>query len=152
MLCNFPAVPFLALCAALAGCSANGPADEQAAVVSGATAAPTQDAATRSSPVIVGRPARVFVMAGVGKNCEPVAAPAVVITSPPAKGDVSFKPGQQTTITASAQGTCVGKTSTGTGIYYTARPGSAGTDRFSVQATLASGEISTRTFEVRIEE
>ena len=152
MLHNFLAMPVAALCVLIAGCSSTGPAGDQAALQPDAGQQPTTGAATRSSPVVVGRPARVFVFAGVGKNCEPVAAPAIVITSPPAKGDVSFKPGQQTTIAASAQGTCTGKTSTGTGIYYTARAGSNGTDRFSVQATLASGEISLRTFEVRIEE
>ena len=93
----------------------------------------------------------MFVFGGVGKNCEALSAPAVTITAPPAQGDVTFKPGQETMITASAQGTCAGQKSTGTGVYYTARAGSEGTDRFSVSATLASGEITMRTFEVRIE-
>ena len=135
----------LVLMAACSGNGVNPPAP-------GDTSAPTIDAATRSSAVVVGRPARVFVMAGVGKNCEPVAAPQITITTPPAKGDVSMKPGQETAITASAQGTCVGQKATGTGIYYTARAGTEGTDRFSVSAKLASGEVSTRTFEVRIEQ
>lgn len=131
----------------LAGCSSTGPAGDQASVEPA-----TIDAATRLSPVVVGRPARVFVFAGVGKNCEAVAAPAITITAPPAKGDVTFKPGQETTIAASAQGTCVGQKSTGTGVYYTARAGANGTDRFSIAAKLASGEVSARTFEVKIEE
>ena len=129
------------------GCSTSGPAGEQTSVEPA-----TIDAATRSSPVVVGRAARVFVFAGVGKNCEPVAAPQVTISVPPAKGDLTFKPGQETTIAASAQGTCVGQKSTGTGVYYTARAGSNGTDRFSVQAKLASGEVTTRSFEVKIED
>ncbi len=138
---------------ALSGCTSNGPAvDATATQTPVAPGAVTQDAATRTSPVVVGRPARVFVFAGVGKNCEALAAPAVTITAPPAKGDLSFKPGQETAITASAQGTCVGQKSTGTGVYYTARAGSEGTDRFSVSAKLAGGEVSTRTFEVRIEQ
>lgn len=149
---KFLALQLVALCLVVAGCSSNGPASDQAAIDPAATAAPTMDAATRSSPVVVGRPARVFVFAGVGKNCEPVAAPQVTVTAQPAKGDVSFKPGQETAIAASAQGTCVGQKSTGTGVYYKARSGSNGTDRFSVQAKLAGGEVSTRTFEVRIEE
>jgi hypothetical protein len=149
---NFLALPITALCVALTACSSNGPASDQAAVDPAATAAPTMDAATRSSPVVVGRPARVFVFAGLGTKCEAVAAPTLTITAPPAKGDVSFRPGQETAIAASAQGTCAGQKATGTGIYYTARAGSNGTDRFSVQAKLASGEISTRTFEVKIEE
>ncbi len=135
--------------AVFAGCS-NGGTD--VAAPAAYQAAPTQDAATRSSPVVVGRPARVFVFAGVDNNCKPVAAPQVTITALPQKGDVSFKPGQETTITASAQGTCVGQKSTGTGVYYTAHAGAAGTDTFAISAKLASGETATRTFEVRIEE
>jgi hypothetical protein len=137
---------FLAVSIALAGCTSAAP------TVDPAGTAATQDAATRSSPVIVGRPARVFVMAGFGKSCEPVAAPEITITQPPEKGDVSFIPGQETTIQYSAAGTCVGQKTTGTGIYYTARAGTSGTDRFAVSAKLASGEVATRAFEVRITE
>ncbi len=129
----------------LAGCTSAAPTVDPAA-------APTEDAATRSSPVIVGRPARVFVMAGFGKNCEPVAAPEITVTEPPEKGDVSFIAGQETTIQYSAAGTCVGRKTTGTGIYYTARAGTSGTDRFAVSAKLASGEVANRAFEVRITE
>jgi hypothetical protein len=129
----------------LAGCTSAAPTVDPAA-------APTEDAATRSSPVIVGRPARVFIMAGFGKGCEPVAAPEITITAPPEKGDVSFIPGQETTIQYSAAGTCVGQKTTGTGIYYTARAGTSGTDKFAVSAKLASGEVATRAFEVRITE
>ncbi len=114
--------------------------------------APTSDAAVRSAPVVPGRRARVFVFAGFGTKCEPVAAPQITITAPPAKGDVTFVPGQETTIQASAQGTCIGQKTQGTGVYYTARAGQKGTDRFSVSAKLASGETATRAFEVRIED
>ena len=117
----------------------------------GATA-PTQDAATRSTPVVIGRPARVFVFAGVGKKCEAIAEPQITIAAPPAKGDLSFKPGQETAIMSSAQGTCIGAKAKGTGVYYTARAGATGTDRFAVSAKLASGETSTRSFEVTIAE
>jgi hypothetical protein len=114
--------------------------------------APTADVAVRSTPVVPGRPARVFIFAGFGDKCEPVAAPEITVTAAPAKGDVSFKPGQETTIQTSAQGTCLGQKTTGTGIYYTARAGQAGTDRFSIVAKLPSGETASRTFEVRIAE
>lgn len=110
------------------------------------------DAATRASPVVAGRPARVFVFAGFGKNCEAVPDPLVSVTAPPAKGDVSFQPGQETTIMSSVQGTCIGQKARGTGVYYIARSGASGTDRFTVSAKLASGETTTRTFEVRIVE
>jgi len=118
----------------------------------GATAAPTADAATRSSPVVVGRPARVFVFAGFGAHCEAVSPPQVTVVQPPTKGDITFEPGQETTIVTSAQGTCIGQKAKGTGVYYTARAGSEGTDSFQVSAKLASGETATRSFEVRITE
>ncbi len=106
----------------------------------------------RSTPVVPGRPARVFIFAGFGDKCEELAPPQVTVTAAPAKGDVSFKPGQETTIKTSAKGTCIGQTAKGTGVYYTARAGQAGTDRFSVTAKLAGGETASRTFEVRIAE
>jgi len=110
------------------------------------------DLAVRSMPVIPGRPARVFIFAGLNERCEPIAAPQITITEPPAKGDVSFVAGQETTIQYSAKGTCTGRKATGTGIYYTARAGQEGIDRFSIIAKLASGDTATRTFEVTIAE
>ena len=133
--------------AGLTGCSSGGSQVESTSLPGNA---PTTDVAVRSAPVVPGRRARVFIFAGVGDNCEPVAAPQVTITEPPAKGDVSFVPGQETTIQSSAKGTCIGTKTKGTGIYYTARAGEKGTDRFSISARLASGETATRTFEVRI--
>lgn len=115
-------------------------------------ASPTMDAATRTAPVVVGRPARVFVFAGWDAACQPLAPPEITITAAPAQGDISFRTGQETAIAASASGTCGGKKVSGTGVYYTARAGAAGTDRFALQARLASGETSSRTFEVRIVE
>ncbi len=131
----------------IAGCSSGGTQGGSGQLPGDA---PTADAAVRSTPVVPGRPARVFIFAGFGDHCEPVAAPKITITKPPAKGDVSFVPGQETTIQSSARGTCIGKKTKGTGIYYTARPGQVGADRFSVSARLASGETAARTFEVRI--
>jgi hypothetical protein len=144
------AVLALAL-AGVAGCSGIN-SQGGAAPLPGYVPAPTADAAVRSTPVVPGRPARVFIFAGFGTHCEPVAAPQITITQPPAKGDVLFVPGQETTIQYSAQGTCIGQKTQGTGIYYTARAGQGGTDRFSIAAKLASGETATRTFEVRIAE
>jgi hypothetical protein len=143
--------PLALVFAGLAGCSGLS-SQGGAAPLPGDVPAPAVDAATRSTPVVPGRPARVFIFAGFGTRCEQVAAPKITITAPPAKGDVSFVPGQETTIQYSAQGTCVGQKATGTGIYYTARAGQQGTDRFTVTAALASGEVATRTFEVRIAE
>ena len=136
-----------AVLAGLAGCSSGGSQVESASLPGNA---PTADAAVRSTPIVPGRRARVFIFAGVGNKCEPIAAPQITITEPPAKGDVSFVPDQETTIQSSAKGTCIGTKTKGTGIYYTARAGQDGTDRFSIAARLASGETATRTFEVRI--
>ena len=136
----------------LAGCSSSGPENLPAGTPALDGTAPTTDAATRASPVVASRPARVFVMAGVDQACKPLPAPQITITQPPTKGDVTFKPGQEATLAATAQGTCVGQKSIGTGIYYTARVGSTGTDRFMIEAKLASGEVATRTFEVKIAE
>lgn len=112
---------------------------------------PSDDSvAIRSMPVVPGRPARVFIFAGLDEKCEPVAAPQITITEAPAKGDVSFVPGQETTIQYSAKGTCTGRKTIGTGIYYTARAGQEGSDRFSILAKLPSNETTTRTFEVTI--
>ena len=140
-----PAAVLTLVLAGLAGCSSGGSQVESASLPGNAA-----DAAVRSTPVVPGRRARVFIFAGVGNKCEPIAAPQITITEPPAKGDVSFVPDQETTIQSSAKGTCIGTKTKGTGIYYTARAGQDGTDRFSIAARLASGETATRTFEVRI--
>jgi hypothetical protein len=105
----------------------------------------------RRSPVVAGRRARVFVMAGFGANCESLPAPNIAITQPPAKGSVAFEPGQETTVNTSASGTCIGSRVKGTGIYYTARPGETGTDTFSIQAELG-GDVTQRSFSVQIVE
>ncbi|MCB1485730.1 MAG: hypothetical protein KDJ17_12640 [Hyphomicrobiaceae bacterium] len=111
---------------------------------------PASDPTIRTAPVVPGRPGRVFIFAGVDQNCAELPAPQVSVTNPPLKGDVSFRPGQATTIAASAQGTCIGTKAKGTGVYYTARAGSTGSDTFSVTARLASGELMTRQFQVQI--
>lgn len=137
----------LALLAGAGGCSGQG---ANIAALQSPTSAPPTDVAVRSAPVVPGRRARVFIFAGLGDKCEPLAAPEIAITQPPAKGEVTFVPGQETTIQYSAKGTCIGHTATGTGVYYTARDGSEGTDRFAVSAKLASGETVNRAFEVTI--
>jgi hypothetical protein len=81
-----------------------------------------------------------------------VAEPQLSVTDPPRQGDVSFEPGQDTTIVSSAGGTCTGARASGTGVYYTARAGATGWDRFTVSARLAGGQTATRTFEVQIAE
>lgn len=147
------AVFVVATAAFAAACSDAGPGAIPAAVKPlPVGASPTVDAATRASPVVVARPARVFVMTSFDKNCRSLPDPDIKITQPPAKGDITFKPGQQTVLAATSQGTCIGKTATGTGIYYTARAGTRGTDRFAIEARTQTGDVATRTFEVNISE
>ena len=132
----------LACLMTLAGCSSSDPdAKPEAAAGDG----------VRHNPVVAGRRSRVFVMAGFGEKCESLAAPNLAVTQPPQKGDVSFEPGQETTVTTSASGTCIGSRVAGTGIYYTARPGQTGSDTFSVEAELG-GSVTQRTFTVEIVE
>jgi hypothetical protein len=128
----------------LTGCS-SGPADAPPRAPSD-----TQNSdGVRRDPVVAGRRARVFVMAGFGTNCESLPAPAITITAPPTKGSVSFDPGQETTVNTSASGTCIGQKVSGTGIYYTAREGTSGADTFSIRAELG-GDVTQRTFSVEI--
>jgi hypothetical protein len=100
--------------------------------------------------VVAGRPSRVFILAAVGDACEPLAVTGLAVDQPPTKGDVSFTPGQATKIATSSSGECLGTRATGTGIYYTARPGEQGGDAFSITATLPNGEVASRTFSVVI--
>jgi hypothetical protein len=90
-------------------------------------------------------------MAGFGEGCESLDAPTIVVAQPPAKGSVSFVPGQETTVNTSASGTCIGQRVLGTGIYYTARLGETGADTFTVEAELG-GSMTQRTFTVQIVE
>lgn len=129
----------------VAGCSGQAPS-----ISSGGTAA--GDVAVRSAPVVAGRPARVFIFAGLGDACDQLPPPQVTVTTAPTKGDISFVPGQETKIETSVKGTCIGRTAKGTGVYYTARADAKGSDTFSVTAKLGSSETATRTFEVSIAE
>lgn len=141
----------------LCACSAQTPpapgeavAPAAAAPQAGADASVTQDAATRTAPVVPGRPGRVFIFAGVGDTCEQLPAPQITVTQPPQKGEITYRPGQTTTIAATKSGKCIGSQAQGTGVYYTAREGASGSDTFALTARMASGETLTRTFSVQI--
>lgn len=113
---------------------------------------PRAVAQERTQPVVHERPARVQIIAGFDDKCQTIPPPAITVTRAPEKGDVSFKEGQETRVAGSLNGTCAGARVKGTGIYYTARPGSSGSDTFSISARLATGESSERTFTVQIAE
>lgn len=154
----------MAVVVQIAGCAPGGPQLEQAGRAqatamrsdpqsgSGTYRPPSQNAGVRTQSMVPGRPGRVFIFVAVDKDCQPLPAPELMMTRPPGKGKVSFRPGQKTKLAASAGGTCLGVSASGTGVYYTARAGSAGADSFSVTAQLASGETMTRDFQVQIAE
>lgn len=121
------------------------------AACAAASVVPAQ-AQERTEPVVAERPARVQIIAGFDAACQSLAAPTIKVTVPPQKGDVSLREAQETRVAGSLNGTCAGARVKGTGIYYTARPGTTGRDTFSISARLATGETSERTFVVTIAE
>jgi cytochrome c oxidase assembly protein Cox11 len=112
----------------------------------------TASYAGRGTRVKSGTPTRVFVMAGFKPDCTFKGFPDMQLSAAPQKGQVSFKPGEATTIQYSLSGNCVGKQVQGTGIYYTPAPGQAGEDTFAVTGKLGTGEPATRTFSIIIDE
>ncbi len=108
-----------------AGCAPSGPQGNMAAGEGSAPATVTKAAGptpgVRTSNFVPGRAARVFIFAGVDGNCASLPAPELTVTRPPAKGDVSFRPGQQTKFAVTATDSCIGAKAVGTGVYCTAR-------------------------------
>ncbi|MEO0671535.1 MAG: hypothetical protein AAFZ05_05875 [Pseudomonadota bacterium] len=135
-----------ALALAVSGCAQSGPTASQTEPgPQSQTVAPK-----RERPVVVGRPARVYIFAGFDEaTCAPVAT-TVTITTPPQQGTVTFRANQPTTVTQSASGKCIGANITGTGVYYTARKSASGSDRFTVTATTQSGQSQAKSFDVAI--
>ncbi len=128
-------------------------AQSQSLAIQTASVPPVSKAeAVRGTPVVSGRPARVYIMAGFKEaDCSPV-NPTMQVTQPPKMGTVTFKPGQATTIDHSGSGKCKGAKLLGTGIYYTAAPGATGADSFVVSATTGTGAPTTKAFTVRVVE
>lgn len=115
--------------------------------------AQSMDLPKRGTRVSPGEANKVFVMAGFApSSCAFIGFPEMQIEAAPAKGAVSFKQGETTTIQYSLSGNCVGNQVQGTGIYYTPVAGQTGADTFSVSGRLGTGEPATRTFSVIIDE
>lgn len=108
--------------------------------------------AVRATPVVPGRPARMYVATAFDAKCAPVALKSVTVRTPPLTGEVSFRPGQTTVVNESATGKCLGTSLAGTGVYYTAKAGASGRDRFAIDIVMADGATATRTFDVTITE
>ena len=133
---------------ALAGCSSVPTSPISTSALPAPTAAPGKP----PTPVRTSKATQMYVWAGFKeKDCSPV-APSLGLSQTPAKGDVSFQPNQTITVQHSSSGKCVGQSMSGTGIYYTAKPGQSGTDSFTVTASTPSGQTVTRTFNVNIVE
>jgi hypothetical protein len=108
--------------------------------------------AARTTPVVAGRPARVHMAAAFDGACAPLPLKSIAVRSAAAKGDVTFREGQSTVINQSASGRCIGATLPATGVYYTAKAGMSGHDRFAIDITLSNGQVTTKTIDVTIAE
>jgi hypothetical protein len=120
-------------------------------LVLGALPAAAQDTpqSTRVSP---GGTTRVYIMAAFNDQCQTSGTAEIELIAPPAKGTMSLRPGQTTTVASSRTGSCIGARVQGTGVYYTARADAAGADNFTIRAKLPTGETAERTFVLRIED
>lgn len=116
----------------------------------GVTFAAAQETPPGMARVSPGASTRVYVMAAFDDACKAIGAPSIDVVKPPRKGSVSFREGQATTIQSSLTGKCIGQRILGTGVYYTARADTAGEDVFTIAAKLATGEVTTRSFEMFI--
>ena len=117
-----------------------------------ALAAGAQEATRGATRVSPGGTTRVYVMAGFDEHCQSLAFPKITIVAVPAKGQVTFREGQVTTVQSSLSGKCVGQRVQGVGIYYTARGDASGADTFAISARLGSGETAERVFQLTIAE
>lgn len=106
----------------------------------------------RGTPVVAGRPARMYIWAGFREKDCAALTPTFAVAQAPARGEVTFQANQPTMIRHSSSGKCIGTSLQGTGIYYTARAGETGDDTFSVIATTPDGGKATKTFNVQVVE
>ncbi len=123
-----------------------------ALVLAGASPVSAQEPSAEPTRMSPGASTRVWIMAAFDDKCLPMAAPKIDITVKPAKGSVTFREGQSTTVKSSRSGTCIGARVTGTGVYYTAPANGEGVDAFTIEARLPTGEVATRTFRMNIAE
>lgn len=135
------------ICACLmAGCSSTPTSKTDTSAQSTEAQAPL----SRTTPVVAGRPARMYIWAGFSPEDCTAITPTLTIAQPPKKGTISFRPNQTTKIKQSTSGKCIGHNVYGTGIYYTARNGQTGPDQFSITASTPGDLPVTRTFSLII--
>jgi hypothetical protein len=76
----------------------------------------------------------------------------MTIDKQPDQGTVTFDAVEPTTMQYSLSGNCIGHRVAGTGVYYTPKPGAAGTDTFTISAHAGRSTTATRTITVSIAE
>ena len=109
-----------------------------------------QEAAPEPTRVSPGASTRVWIMAAWDDKCQPLGAPRIDVVTKPAKGTVTLREGQATTVKSSKSGTCIGARVTGTGVYYSANASAEGADTFAIEARLPTGEVASHGFRMII--
>ena len=75
------------------------------------------------------------------KGCQPLPAPKIKITRPPANGTVALRPGTfviEGSWHPDADRSCLGKSVPGLGVYYRGNPTFSGVDTFEYEVTLGT--------------
>ena len=121
-----------------------------AGLLAGSAAGYAQETLAEPTRVSPGASTRVWIMAAWDDKCRPLPAPRIEVVTTPAKGAITFREGQATTVKSSKAGTCIGTPINGTGVYYTANAGAEGADSFAIEARLPTGEVATRGFRMNI--
>jgi hypothetical protein len=89
----------------------------------------------------------------VDKGCQPLPAPKVKITRPPANGTATIRPGTYVIKEMwhpDAERSCIGKSAPGLGIYYRANPTFRGVDTFEYEVTLGTRRPTTFGVDVQV--
>ena len=87
------------------------------------------------------------------KGCQPLPAPSIKITRPPANGTVALRPGTfviDGSWHPDADRSCMGKSVPGLGVYYRANPRFSGVDTFEYDVTLGTQRKITFGVDVQV--
>ncbi len=108
--------------------------------------------AVKGTRVKAAENSRVFVLAGLGPDCNSSKIPMITVDKAPTKGTVTFIAVPETTVQFSLSGQCVGKRVPGVGVFYKPNEGATGPDVFTVVARAGTRELASRTIPVEIAE
>jgi hypothetical protein len=123
-----------------------------AAELTTASITPPPAKAVQGTRVKANENARVFVLAGIGPDCNSTKIPMITVDKAPTKGTVTFVAVPDTTVQFSVSGKCIGKHVPGVGVFYKANEGSSGSDVFTIVARSGTRELASRTIPVEIAE